>query len=174
MTRDHVAFSLAGHPQGKGRARAVRRGNFIGHYTPEKTRSYEGMLRHEATVAMAGRAPFDVPVSIVISAHFDVPASWSKAKRAAALANQSKPGKKPDLDNIVKAVVDACNRARLPLSALALSMACPTPTSTATTRPERERSTSTAASTSPMTAPLSCLPWRRRTSRLPEAGTPSR
>ncbi len=109
MTRDHVVFSLAGHPQGKGRARAVRRGNFIGHYTPEKTRSYEGMLRHEATVAMAGRAPFDVPVAIVISAHFDVPASWSKPKRAAALANQSKPGKKPDLDNIVKAVVDACN-----------------------------------------------------------------
>ena len=40
-----VTITLAGDPQGKGRARAFRRGSFIGHYTPEKTRSYEGMIR---------------------------------------------------------------------------------------------------------------------------------
>lgn len=39
-----LTFSLAGHPQGKGRARAFVRGGHVGHYTPEKTRSYEGMI----------------------------------------------------------------------------------------------------------------------------------
>ena len=104
-----VAFTLAGHPQGKGRARAFVRAGHVGHYTPEKTRSYESMIRGAAMDAMAGRAPFDVPVETTVAAVFDVPASWSRKKREAALAGTLKPGKKPDLDNILKAVVDACN-----------------------------------------------------------------
>ena len=104
-----VAFTLAGHPQGMGRARAFVRAGHVAHYTPEKTRSYESMIRGAAMDAMAGRAPFDVPVEVRIDAIFDVPASWSKKKRDAALAWTIKPGKRPDIDNIVKAVLDACN-----------------------------------------------------------------
>ena len=61
-----VAFTLAGHPQGKGRARAFVRAGHVAHYTPEKTRSYESMIRGAAMDAMAGRAPFDVPVEVRI------------------------------------------------------------------------------------------------------------
>lgn len=104
-----VTISLAGDPQGKGRARAFRRGNFIGHYTPEKTRSYEGMIRTAAMDAMGKRAPFDGPVEFVMRAIFPVPASWSAKKRTAAILGDIKPGKKPDLDNIAKAWNDALN-----------------------------------------------------------------
>jgi Holliday junction resolvase RusA-like endonuclease len=104
-----VTISLAGDPQGKGRARAFRRGNFIGHYTPEKTRSYEGMIRTAAMDAMGNRPPIDVPVELVMRAVFSVPASWSKRKHADALAGAIKPAKKPDLDNIAKAWNDALN-----------------------------------------------------------------
>lgn len=104
-----VTVTLAGEPQGKGRARAFRRGNFIGHYTPEKTRTYEGMIRTAAMDAMQKRAPFDGPVSIVMRAVFPVPASWSKTKRASALLGGTKPAKKPDIENIAKAWFDALN-----------------------------------------------------------------
>lgn len=108
MTRS-VTFCVPGHPQGKGRARSVRRGNFIAHYTPEKTRSYESIIRGCAYDAMAKQLPMDGPVEVVMTAIFDIPGRWSIKKRTAALFGDIKPTKKPDIDNIIKAVVDACN-----------------------------------------------------------------
>jgi len=107
--REPVTVMLAGEPQGKGRARAVRRGNYIGHYTPEKTRTYEGMIRSAAMDALGNKAPFEDPVEFVLRAVFPVPTSWSGRKRQRALTGEIKPGKKPDLDNIVKAWNDALN-----------------------------------------------------------------
>ncbi|MGE0714825.1 MAG: RusA family crossover junction endodeoxyribonuclease [Alphaproteobacteria bacterium] len=104
-----VTFTLLGQPCGKGRARAYRRGNFIAHYTPEKTRSYESMIRGAASEAMRGRTPIDVPVEMTMVAVFGVPASWSKKKQAAALTGEIRPGSKPDVSNIAKAVEDAIN-----------------------------------------------------------------
>ena len=106
---ESITFELAGHPQGKGRARAYRRGNFIGHYTPEKTRSYEGMIRTAAMEAMGSHHPLDCPVQVTLCAFFDIPKSFSKKKRAAAITGEIKPAKKPDIDNIIKAWVDAMN-----------------------------------------------------------------
>lgn len=106
---DPVTISLSGDPQGKGRARAFLRGGHIGHYTPEKTRSYEGMIRTAAMDAMGNKPPIDAPVEFVMRAIFAIPASWSQRKRDAALVGDIKPGKKPDLDNIAKAWNDALN-----------------------------------------------------------------
>ena len=107
--REPVTVMLAGEPQGKGRARAVRRGNYIGHYTPEKTRTYEGMIRSAAMDVLGSKAPFEDPVEFVLRAVFPVPTSRSGRKRQRALTGELKPGKKPDLDNIVKAWNDALN-----------------------------------------------------------------
>jgi Holliday junction resolvase RusA-like endonuclease len=104
-----ITISLQGPPQGKGRARAFQRGGHIGHYTPEKTRTYEGMIRTAAMDALAGRAALDEPVEFVLRAIFPVPASWSERKRQQAITGVLKPGKKPDLDNIAKAWNDALN-----------------------------------------------------------------
>ena len=104
-----VTISLQGVPQGKGRARAFMRGGHIGHYTPEKTRSYEGMIRTAAMETLGDRAPLDEPLEFVLRAVFPVPASWSERKRQQAILGDIKPGKKPDLDNIAKAWNDALN-----------------------------------------------------------------
>lgn len=104
-----IIISLAGHPQGKGRARVFIRAAHIGHYTPEKTRTYEGMIRTAALDALRDQPPFDQPVEFVLRAVFAVPASWSKRKQQQAIVGEIKPGKKPDLDNIAKAWNDALN-----------------------------------------------------------------
>ena len=104
-----VTINLVGLPQGKGRARAFLRAGHISHYTPEKTRTYEGMIRSAAMDAIGNKPPFEDPVEFVMRAIFPVPASWSSKKRTAALTGALKPGKKPDLDNIAKAWNDALN-----------------------------------------------------------------
>lgn len=101
-----VVIELPGIPEGKGRPRFVRR---TGHaYTPEKTRSYEGALKHQAHMAMAGRDPLDGPISVKVEAHFPVPQSWSGKKRAAALAGDLLHTTRPDWENIAK-MLDALN-----------------------------------------------------------------
>ena len=104
-----VTISLQGSPQGKGRARAFIRGGHIGHYTPQKTRSYESLIFGAAIDAMGNRPAFDEPVQFEMCAVYPVPASWSERKRQKALAGEIKPAKKPDLDNIAKAWNDALN-----------------------------------------------------------------
>ena len=104
-----VTISVCGEPQGKGRARAFLRGGHIGHYTPEKTRTYEGMIRSAAMDVIGNKPPFEDPVEFVLRAIFPVPASWSGRKRERALLGEIKPAKKPDLDNVAKAWNDALN-----------------------------------------------------------------
>jgi Holliday junction resolvase RusA-like endonuclease len=109
MKGEPITISLQGVPQGKGRARAFVRGGLVGHYTPEKTRTYEGMIRTVAMQELGARPALDCPVEFVLRAIFPVPASWSERKRQQALVGEIKPGKKPDLDNIAKAWNDALN-----------------------------------------------------------------
>lgn len=106
---DPITINLVGPPQGKGRARAFLRGGHISHYTPEKTRTYEGMIRVAAMEAMGNRPGFDGPIEFVMRAVFPIPPSFSKKKQQQAIVNEIRPGKKPDLDNIAKAWNDALN-----------------------------------------------------------------
>jgi Holliday junction resolvase RusA-like endonuclease len=96
-------------PVGKGRPKASRQGGFIRMYTPEKTRSYEQLVADEARKAMAGREPITGPCLLELVLVFKVPASWSKKKRAAALAGEIYPCVKPDSSNCLKAIEDAFN-----------------------------------------------------------------
>lgn len=101
-----IVIELPGVPQGKGRPRFVRA---TGHaFTPAKTRSYESMLQGAALDVMGGRAPLDGAVRVNVEAYFPVPSSWSKSKRAAALAGERRPTTKPDADNLLK-VLDSMN-----------------------------------------------------------------
>lgn len=111
---DLIHLVIPGAPQGKGRARSFvhRRGGMagrIGHYTPEKTRTYEGIVKSLALDAMSGRKPFACPVTLNIAAVMPVPASWPAWKRTRAIAGAVAPTGKPDIDNITKAVLDGCN-----------------------------------------------------------------
>lgn len=104
-----ITISLAGDPQGKGRARAFVRAGHVAHYTPEKTRTYEGMIRTAAMAEMVGRQPLDQPLEMVLRAVCQIPASWPLRKQQKALTGEIKPTGKPDLDNVWKAWADALN-----------------------------------------------------------------
>jgi Holliday junction resolvase RusA-like endonuclease len=101
-----IAFEVSGEPVGKGRPRFVRT---TGHaYTPEKTRNYETTLTLAAQDAMNGERPIEGPVSVHVVAIFGIGESWSRRKKAAALAGELRPAKKPDADNLLK-MLDSCN-----------------------------------------------------------------
>lgn len=101
-----VSFTVPGEPQAKGRAKIVKIGGFSRMATPAKTVAYEGLIAHAAQQAMGTATPMDCACQVQMIITVSVPASWSKKKQAAALAAQVLPTKKPDTDNVVKAVFD--------------------------------------------------------------------
>jgi Holliday junction resolvase RusA-like endonuclease len=104
-----VTFIVDGQPVAKGRPRFARVGKGVRTYTPAKTASYEQQVSWAAKVAMRGTAPMSGPLELSVSLYMQIPASFSKAKRAQAIADTLRPTTKPDLDNVVKGIKDACN-----------------------------------------------------------------
>jgi Holliday junction resolvase RusA-like endonuclease len=104
-----ISFTIPGAPVGKGRPKFARRGNFVTAYTPEKTASYENLVKLAAAEAMQGRAVIDGAVSVWIGLYVTPPASWSLKKQRNALDGAILPTSKPDLDNCIKGIFDACN-----------------------------------------------------------------
>lgn len=106
-----LCVKIPGRPQGKGRARTVRRGNFVHSYTPEKTENYENFVKMLTLQEMekTGTSMILGPISVNIVAYYDIPKSTSKRKRADMANGLLKPVKKPDADNIAKVVGDALN-----------------------------------------------------------------
>lgn len=107
-----ITFKVHGTPVGKGRPRISTRGGFVRSYTPEKTRDWECHVADVAHGAMldAGLVPTYDAVRVVIDAYYPVPTSYSKKKRAACINGEVKPMVKPDIDNVVKALLDAMNK----------------------------------------------------------------
>jgi Holliday junction resolvase RusA-like endonuclease len=104
-----IVFIVPGTPVGKGRPKFARRGNFVTTYTPEKTATYENLVKVKAEEAMQGRDMILGPVAVEISLFVTPPASWSQKKRNAAVAGEIYPTSKPDIDNVIKGLFDACN-----------------------------------------------------------------
>jgi Holliday junction resolvase RusA-like endonuclease len=101
-----VTITIGGEPTAKGRPRATRRG-FV--YTPAKTRRYEAHGRLAAQLAMNGRPPIEAPVRVELLIELPVPSSWSERKRADAITGAVRPTSRPDVDNYLKAILDAIN-----------------------------------------------------------------
>lgn len=104
-----IAFVIPGVPVGKGRPRFAKRGNFVQAYTPEKTATYENLVKVKAEEAMRGLPPFEGAVAVGIHLFVAPPASWSKKKQREALEGRIFPTSKPDIDNVLKGIMDACN-----------------------------------------------------------------
>lgn len=111
-----LAFTIPGDPRGKGRPRATV---FKGKegvpararmYADSKTVSYENLVKVAAHAALAGRQPLDEPLTMRVLVRMVPAASHSAKKQAAMLAGAIWPTKLPDLDNVVKAVLDGCNK----------------------------------------------------------------
>jgi Holliday junction resolvase RusA-like endonuclease len=104
-----IYFVVTGNPVGKGRPRATSRGGFVRMYTDAKTLGFEAAVADEASIAMRGLEVFETPMQLQLSAYYPIPKSWSKKKRQQAIDGEIYPNVKPDLDNVMKAVLDALN-----------------------------------------------------------------
>lgn len=104
-----IEFIVPGQPVPKGRPKFARRGKGVVAYTPAKTAAYESLVQKAAEAAMMGRDPSGRPIKLVVNLALEVPASWSKKRRALALAGQICATKKPDADNVLKGLKDGCN-----------------------------------------------------------------
>jgi Holliday junction resolvase RusA-like endonuclease len=104
-----VTFKVEGKPEGKGRPRFARRGNFVTTYTDNKTKTYENKIRDIAMVAMGASKPLTTPLEAFIYISYPVPASYSKSRTKDCLEGLKRPTKKPDIDNVIKAFLDSMN-----------------------------------------------------------------
>ena len=99
------AIDIPGEPKGKGRPRFSRAS---GHpYTPKQTEIYENLVKLTFKQEYPDHRPVDTPLSVSITAVFQIPQSWSKRRRAEAIRTPCR--KKPDIDNILKAILDGLN-----------------------------------------------------------------
>ena len=78
-------------------------------YTPQRTVDHQYTLGWKAKAAMAGRRPIKGAVKLTVRFEIRIPPSWSVAQRARAIAGLIPPTAKPDLDNFLKAALDAIN-----------------------------------------------------------------
>ena len=103
---NEITFVIPGKPRGKARPRF-----YAGHtYTPQDTREYERLAAFLYKKA-AGGVFFDRSerVSVRVTAVYAIPKSASKKARTAMLDGSIVPTAKPDIDNVLKIVLDALN-----------------------------------------------------------------
>lgn len=98
-------FTISGEPEGKARPRVTRNGT----YTPHKTAAYEKLVQMSFRTQCPGTFFGDAPLCVYITACFTPPARATKRKRSRMLSGEIRPTKKPDTDNIAKAICDALN-----------------------------------------------------------------
>jgi Holliday junction resolvase RusA-like endonuclease len=105
-----LKFTVIGHPQGKGRPIFSTWGGRVSARTPEKTVAYENDIKAMYRRAHPNRGfPEGVMLDLRVIAYFGVPNSASQKRRAAMLAGEIRPTKKPDADNILKVIADSLN-----------------------------------------------------------------
>jgi len=106
-----VKFTVLGEPTGKGRPRFRNVGKYVQTYTPDKTVSYENLIKVEyrrqcEDFMFAADAQLDVR----IIAYYGIPKSTSKKRKKLMEEKKIRPIKKPDADNVIKCYLDALNK----------------------------------------------------------------
>jgi Holliday junction resolvase RusA-like endonuclease len=91
-------YTILGIPRPQGRPRFFRKGNFVGTYDPKESRQYKENV--SAQLVAQSPAILDGPVTIKLD--FFLPRPKSLPKKVVHHV------KKPDVDNLIKGVFDAC------------------------------------------------------------------
>lgn len=105
-----MLFIVYGEPVAKGRPKFSRQGNFVKTYTPSKTTNYENLVKLTYQEACLGEMKLmEGEVSMKIDAFFPIPKSTSVKKRQQMNERQIRHTKRPDADNLAKAICDALN-----------------------------------------------------------------
>ncbi len=100
-------FVVSGQPIGKGRPRFTKNGIV---YTDANTKKYEDRISQSAWAEMRRDKlkSTDRRVGLIMTAFMEIPKSYSRKKVMECQAGIVIPPR-PDIDNIAKAVLDACN-----------------------------------------------------------------
>ena len=106
-----IRFTYYGEIRGKGRPRFRNAGKFIQTYTDKDTQAYEMSIK-EAYLQANQEAYMnpETPLAIVLTVYQQIPKSVSKKKKQEMLDGKIRPTKKPDIDNILKSVLDSLNQ----------------------------------------------------------------
>ena len=99
-----IQFMYHGNPRGQERPRFGGRA-----YKTAEAKAYENAIAIAYKIAVRNRKPLEGPLGLYILAGYPIPASASRAQRAAMVSGEQLPTKKPDIDNVVKAILDALN-----------------------------------------------------------------
>jgi Holliday junction resolvase RusA-like endonuclease len=105
--KNRIQFDVIGKPYGQKRPRAFRRGKFLGIYAPKENVEYS--VKVVNAFNKVGKKYDDVPLVIEIQAFFKKP-KLTKKEQALDLPKHKFPTKKPDGDNIAKAILDSLNQ----------------------------------------------------------------
>lgn len=107
MMENVVSFVVPGEPVAKGRPRFTANGHA---YTPEKTTNYETLVRWEYHLQTNGfRFADEAELGMRVEAFFDIPKSKSKRAQHDMEIGLVHHTKRPDADNLLKAIADALN-----------------------------------------------------------------
>ena len=110
-----ITLKVLGEPMGKQRPRATFVAGHATIYTPKKTQSYEARFASAYAESHGDIPPTSEAISVEIRAFFSLAKAdfTSKGepnkKGTAKLNGEIRPTKKPDCDNIAKAVLDGLN-----------------------------------------------------------------
>ncbi len=101
-------FEVPGKITGKGRPRINSYTGIV--YTPSKTKDYEELVEQYFLLKYPKFNILETRIKITIIAYFNIPKTTNKKDINLMLENKISPTKKPDIDNIVKIVLDAMNK----------------------------------------------------------------
>lgn len=101
-------FEVPGKVIGKGRPRLNSYTGIV--YTPTKTKDYEILVEQYFLLKYPKFKVLEGRIKVNIIAYFTIPKAIKKSDINEMLNNNISPTKKPDIDNIVKVVLDSMNK----------------------------------------------------------------
>ena len=101
-------FEVIGDIKGKARPRVNT--YTCKAYTPENTKDYEMLIKQYFKLKYPRFVPLENRVAVNIVAQFKIPKTVTKKDKGLIEEGLLSPTKKPDIDNIVKIVLDALNK----------------------------------------------------------------
>jgi Holliday junction resolvase RusA-like endonuclease len=104
-----IQFTVYGTPVSQGRPRFSSQGGFTRAYDPKKSKDFKKYVKLVAAEHRPKKL-FEGPLQLFIRVYKPTLKNFSKKKLAAAESGELRPLTKPDVDNYVKGIKDACNQ----------------------------------------------------------------
>lgn len=101
-------FEVVGDIKGKARPRVNT--YTCQAYTPTNTKDYENLIKQYFKIKYPRYIPLENRVHVQIKAYFKIPKNATKKEKLEIENGNISPTKKPDIDNIVKIILDALNK----------------------------------------------------------------